>query len=58
MTSPALVSHSDVPHTSVTCVPLSGGKYRVPWRGTAAERMVKIAKWKYCFKEFQNWKGA
>lgn len=30
MTSPVLVSHSDVPHTSIMCVPPSGGKYCVP----------------------------
>lgn len=58
MISPTLVSHSDVPPTSIMCVPFSGGKYCLPWIGTAATCMVEIAKQKHRCREFQNWKWA
>lgn len=51
-------SHSDAPHTSTVCLPLSGEKYHASGRRRAATCRVKIAKWKHRLKEFQNWKGA
>lgn len=52
------VSHSDAPHTSTVCLPLSGEKYHTSGRRRAATCGVKNAKWEHRLKEFQNWKGA